>query len=97
MGSRSRDMNCPSFTGELPALNLEGAGKTGCAPHPRSRVQFAHKERAHEHTGSAETLRPSLHNGFTAYTRSPRRTAFLPPSSAGYRAPSDRIDAQPPT
>jgi len=27
----------------------------------------AHKERAHEHTGSAETLRPSLRNGFTAY------------------------------
>ena len=28
---------------------------------------FAHKECAHEHTGSAETLRPSLRNGFTAY------------------------------
>jgi len=27
----------------------------------------AHKEHAHEHTGSAETLRPSLRNGFTAY------------------------------
>jgi hypothetical protein len=25
------------------------------------------KESAHEHTGSAETLRPSLRNGFTAY------------------------------
>ena len=25
------------------------------------------KENAHEHTGSAETLRPSLRNGFTAY------------------------------
>src|SRR6476620_4876762 len=28
---------------------------------------IAHKERAHEHTGSAETLRPSLRSGFTAY------------------------------
>ena len=27
----------------------------------------AHEEHAHEHTGSAETLRPSLRNGFTAY------------------------------
>ena len=27
---------------------------------------------AHEHTGSAEAIRPSLRNGFTAYTRSPR-------------------------
>ena len=26
------------------------------------------EECAHEHTGSAETLRPSLRNGFTAYT-----------------------------
>jgi hypothetical protein len=30
-------------------------------------VLLAHKENAHEHTGSAETLRPSLRNGFTAY------------------------------
>src|SRR6266850_1966823 len=50
-----------------PPLELEGAGKTGCAPHPRSRVPFAHSKNAHEHTGSAETLRPSLRNGFTAY------------------------------
>src|SRR5882757_7226355 len=27
----------------------------------------AHSKNAHEHTGSAETLRPSLRNGFTAY------------------------------
>ena len=45
----------------------EGAGKTGCALHPRSRVQCAFSKSAHEHTGSAETLRPSLRNGFTAY------------------------------
>jgi hypothetical protein len=25
------------------------------------------KEHAHEHTGSAEAVRPSLRNGFTAY------------------------------
>jgi hypothetical protein len=29
---------------------------------------IAHRERAHEHTGSAETLRPSLRSGFTAYS-----------------------------
>ena len=28
---------------------------------------IAHRKSAHEHTGSAETLRPSLRNGFTAY------------------------------
>jgi hypothetical protein len=45
----------------------EGAGKTGCALHPRSHVQMCIKKCAHEHTGSAETLRPSLRNGFTTY------------------------------
>ena len=49
----------------------EGAGKTGCALHPRSHVHCASKKYAHEHTGSAETLRPSLRNGSTVYTCSP--------------------------
>jgi hypothetical protein len=44
----------------------EGAGKAGCALHPRSRVQIVQRN-AHEHTGSAEAVRPSLRNGFTAY------------------------------
>src|SRR6185312_11721373 len=44
-----------------------GAGKTGCALHPRSRVQLRTERRAHEHTGSAGASRPSLRNGFTAY------------------------------
>jgi len=29
---------------------------------------IAHSKNAHEHTGSAETLRPSLRSGFTAYS-----------------------------
>ena len=38
---------------------------------------------AHEHTGSAESIRPSLRNGFTAYFAiSPVRRALLPPSPA---------------
>jgi len=36
---------------------------------------------AHEHTGSAEAIRHSLRNGFTAYFElSPENRAFLPPS-----------------
>src|SRR5882672_6012530 len=36
---------------------------------------------AHEHTGSAEAIRPSLRNGFTAYfALSPVSRALLPPS-----------------
>jgi hypothetical protein len=30
-------------------------------------VPDAHGKNAHEHTGSAESIRPSLRNGFTAY------------------------------
>jgi hypothetical protein len=35
------------------------------------------KKGAHEHTGSAETLRPSLRNGFTAYFVLSPVTGFL--------------------
>ena len=56
---------------------IEGAGKTGCALHPRSRVQNARVKNAHEHTGSAETLRPSLRNGFTAYIVLSSVTGFV--------------------
>jgi hypothetical protein len=38
----------------LPSLRTEGAGKTGCALHPRSRRHDAQGKCAHEHTGSAE-------------------------------------------
>jgi hypothetical protein len=60
----------------------EGAGKTGCALHPRSHVHVcAFAKSAHEHTGSAESIRPSLRNGVTAYiVLSPVSRAFLPPS-----------------
>jgi hypothetical protein len=43
-------------------------------------VQDAHSKNAHEHTGSAETLRPSLRHGFTAYFELSLVTGFLPPS-----------------
>ena len=50
----------------LPSSKSEGAGKTGCLLHPRSRVRFAQTKctRAYRAAG---TLRPSLRNGFTAY------------------------------
>ena len=60
----------------FPPSPIEGAGKTGCALHPRSRVQTCAKN-AHEHTGSAESIRPSLRNGFTAYSVLSLVTGFL--------------------
>jgi hypothetical protein len=63
----SRGAMAPELWNSPALLRTEGAGKTGCALHPRSRVQNAHSKSAHEHTGSAETLRPSLRSGFTTY------------------------------
>src|SRR5437667_4738752 len=39
--SRSRGLMYPSFASRLPSSKLEGAGKTGCLLHPRSRVRIA--------------------------------------------------------
>jgi len=59
----------------------EGAGKTGCQPHPWPRVQ--QKARELVTTGTAEQARPSLHDGFTAYfVLSPVSQTLLSPSSA---------------
>jgi hypothetical protein len=59
--------HCARAVENLPPLERkEGAGNAGCALHPRSRVQAVQKN-AHEHTGSAETLRHSPRNGFTVY------------------------------
>ena len=60
---------CPGSE-KPPPSKMEGAGNAGCALHPRSRVQDCAKS-AHEHTGSAETLRHSLRNGLRAYAGSP--------------------------
>jgi hypothetical protein len=44
------------------------------------------QKHAHEHTGSAENIRHSLRNGFTAYIAlTPGYRAFLPPSPPGNR------------
>src|ERR1700737_2475983 len=65
--SHSRGAMRPSLASIFTPRKQEGAGKAGCALHPRSRVQLLLSKDAHEHTGSAEAIRPSLRNGFTAY------------------------------
>src|SRR5207247_2984708 len=79
--SPSRGADRPRFAINFsPSRKLEGAGKTGCTLHPRSRVQLR-TENAHtsiqvqaEHPGlpCAVALRLT--------SCSPRRTALLPPS-----------------
>jgi hypothetical protein len=49
-----------------------------------SRAKSVSKD-AHEHTGSAEALRHSLRNGFTAYTCSPRRRIPFATVTSGLR------------
>ena len=57
----------PEACRKLPALINRGRREDRVLAAPAvSRADCA-KQNAHEHTGSAETLRPSLRNGFTAY------------------------------
>jgi hypothetical protein len=51
-------------------------GRTG-ARCTRDLVCKSSEENAHEHTGSAEAVRPSLRNGFTAYFALSPVTGFL--------------------
>src|SRR6201996_8285652 len=73
MPFRSRDGISPELCKFIGPSKVKGAGKTGCTLHPRSHVPKSACFGAHEHTGSAEAVRPSLRNGFTTYTRSPWR------------------------
>jgi hypothetical protein len=55
-----------------------------------SRAKVGNKN-AHEHTGSAEAVRPSLRNGFTTYFVLSLATGFLSPSLR--RKTSAQLDA----
>ena len=54
----------------------EGAGKTGCALHPRSRVQTDKQKRTRAYRFSG-SIRPSLRNGLRLIPCSPRRDQSL--------------------
>ena len=72
----SRDTLRPSFAKSF-ALKRRGRGEDRVRAAPAVSCARIDNKNAHEHTGSAETLRPSLRNGFTAYTCSPRRDQSL--------------------
>jgi hypothetical protein len=87
----SRDIIRPSFANSFAPQNREGAGdpQERAQGRPGARCtrglmcKDALGKNAHEHTGSAEAVRPSLRSGFTAYLRAlPGETrACLSPSS----------------
>ena len=52
----------------VPPSQNRGRRESRVRAAPRSRVQLLLGKNAHEHTGSAEAIRPSLRSGFTAYS-----------------------------
>src|SRR6266536_2668404 len=68
MRSHSRDADRPRFASSFALFEIRGRREDRVHAAPAVSRAIAHRERAHEHTGSAETLRPSLCNGFTAYS-----------------------------
>ena len=72
MISRSRGAIRPRFAINVTPSQSEGAGKAGCALHPRSRVQTALSKKRTRAYRSSGNIRLSLRSGFTAYTCSPR-------------------------
>ena len=80
----------PSDARKRRAMKIRGRRECQVRAAPAVSCARCTNKNAHEHTGSAETLRHSLRDGFTAYAAiSPETNSFLPPSSA------DRCFAKP--
>src|SRR5581483_2743759 len=71
MKPRSRGAFCPSYAKNLdpPQIGGRRKGRVPARTRGPSREKFA--QRREVHRLRRRTLRPSLRNGFTAYTRSP--------------------------
>jgi hypothetical protein len=65
-GSAFSRQGMPEVCWKHPAPKMRAQGRPGARCTRGSRA-IVHQECAHEHTGSAESIRPSLRNGFTAY------------------------------
>jgi hypothetical protein len=80
MRFRSRGTWCPSCAFVRSPRKSRGRREGRELAAPMARLQK--RKQAAVTTGSAETSRPSLREWVTAYTRSPRGPALLPPSPA---------------
>jgi hypothetical protein len=65
---RSRDSISPELFHFVRSLEERGRGEDRVRAAPEVSCALGRRKCAHEHTGSAETLRPSLRSGFTTYT-----------------------------
>src|ERR1700676_3944411 len=61
-------LNPPEFCCSLPPPEIRGRRESRVRAAPAVSCAMCTKKCAHEHTGSAESIRPSLRNGFTAYS-----------------------------
>jgi hypothetical protein len=88
---------CPRFSISFASSKEEGAGKSGCALHPRSHVQCASKESAHEHTGEAENT-PAFPAQwlYGLYRALPGESELLATIAPGRRLASQGLDASNP-
>jgi hypothetical protein len=84
MTARSRGLACPSDAGCEPSRMVEGAGKAGRRLTPMVRVQQISTRQNHR---ISRIVRPSLRDGVTAYTRSPRGPGCLAPVAGGSSSP----------
>jgi hypothetical protein len=84
MNSRSRGATRPRFARNFLTLLIGGRREHRVRAAPAVSCAIVHKRNAHEHTGSAEAIRHSPRNGFTAYAvLSPENRALLSPSPHG--------------
>src|ERR1700682_3742618 len=67
IASRSRRAFRASFAINIPPSEIRGRRERRAHAAPAVSCAKCTKRNAHEHTGSAEALRHSLRNGFTAY------------------------------
>ena len=72
MRRHSRNAMRPRFASMPPSKKKEGAGKAGCALHPRSRVQKLHRRMRTRAYRAAEAIRLSLRGALRLITRSSR-------------------------
>src|SRR3954452_23833699 len=82
MVSQSRGADRPRFASSFALFEREGAGKTGCLLHPRSRVRFAQTKLHTSIQGSGKHSGLPCAMALRLTSCSPRRTALLPPSPA---------------
>ena len=77
VAKRSRDTLRPSLASIMTLSTGEGAGNTGCWPHPRALRAEKCALCARKKPQGSRNNRRSLRNSFTAYTWSPRSTGLV--------------------